>query len=746
MHRLNAGALVFTTGSVQMKNKQEFLDAIYELNPKYDIDIIEKAYDVAEQQHEGQKRKSGDPYIIHPVATAEILAGLGMDEATIVAGLLHDVVEDTKYTKDDLLEDFGENVCLLVDGVTKLGSIRYENKEDLQAENLRKMFLAMSKDIRVLIIKLADRLHNMRTIFYMNDDKIIEKCNETLEIYSPLASRLGIYSIKFELEDLALRYLDPEAFRQLIENVSEKKDARQENLDHVIEEIKDALKDLHIEYDIKGRQKHLYSIYKKMQYQHKQLDEIFDLIGVRIIVENVRNCYAVLGLVHTMWKPIPGKFKDYIAMPKPNMYQSLHTTVIGESGKPFEIQIRTYEMDRIAEYGIAAHWKYKEGISADKEEVKLAWLRQTIELQKDMQDPKEFMETLKVDLFASQVFVFTPRGDVLELPKGSTPLDFAFKIHSDIGCKCVGAKVNGKMVTIDHVLDNGDIVDIVTSSNSGGPSIDWLKIAKSSTARSKIRNWFKKQNSSDAVEKGKDMIDKYVRRKGYDPQYILKNSFLTKAYKELGLKTLDELYTQLSYGGSYQSKVANLLFNYYRDEKQEELEKHENNIENLKIDEKKDKADKSYRNNAGITVKGMENLMIRVAKCCNPVPGDDIVGFITKGRGISVHRADCVNMRTMPESEKVRMIDVEWNKDRLDKTYNANVTIIAEDHKGLFSNISKACEDLGARLAGVSAKSSKNETLSITLTLSISNKAQMQKILRALKGVPDILEVYRAKS
>lgn len=729
-----------------MKNKQEFLDAIYELNPKYDIDIIEKAYDVAEQQHEGQKRKSGDPYIIHPVATAEILAGLGMDEATIVAGLLHDVVEDTKYTKDDLLEDFGENVCLLVDGVTKLGSIRYENKEDLQAENLRKMFLAMSKDIRVLIIKLADRLHNMRTIFYMNDDKIIEKCNETLEIYSPLASRLGIYSIKFELEDLALRYLDPEAFRQLIENVSEKKDARQENLDHVIEEIKDALKDLHIEYDIKGRQKHLYSIYKKMQYQHKQLDEIFDLIGVRIIVENVRNCYAVLGLVHTMWKPIPGKFKDYIAMPKPNMYQSLHTTVIGESGKPFEIQIRTYEMDRIAEYGIAAHWKYKEGISADKEEVKLAWLRQTIELQKDMQDPKEFMETLKVDLFASQVFVFTPRGDVLELPKGSTPLDFAFKIHSDIGCKCVGAKVNGKMVTIDHVLDNGDIVDIVTSSNSGGPSIDWLKIAKSSTARSKIRNWFKKQNSSDAVEKGKDMIDKYVRRKGYDPQYILKNSFLTKAYKELGLKTLDELYTQLSYGGSYQSKVANLLFNYYRDEKQEELEKHENNIENLKIDEKKDKADKSYRNNAGITVKGMENLMIRVAKCCNPVPGDDIVGFITKGRGISVHRADCVNMRTMPESEKVRMIDVEWNKDRLDKTYNANVTIIAEDHKGLFSNISKACEDLGARLAGVSAKSSKNETLSITLTLSISNKAQMQKILRALKGVPDILEVYRAKS
>ena len=481
-----------------MNRRQQFLDDILNINPNYDVDLINKAYSIAEDMHNGQLRKSGEPYIIHPIEVARILAELGMDDETLVAGLLHDVIEDTPYTKEQLKAEFGEEVLLLVDGVTKLGSIVFENKEEKQAENLRKMFLAMSKDIRVLIIKLADRLHNLRTINYMTEEKIKEKCRETLEIYAPLASRLGIYTMKFEMEDIALKYLEPEAYYELAEKVSARKGEREAVINQVIAEVKKALDDFNIKCEIMGRSKHFYSIYRKMKYQHKQLDEIFDLTAIRVIVESVKDCYAVLGIVHTMWKPIPGKFKDYIAMPKPNMYQSLHTTVIGDNGDPFEIQIRTYEMHKIAEYGIAAHWKYKEGIKSDKEEVKLAWLRQTLELQKDMDDPREFMETLKVDLFASQVYVFTPRGDVLELPAGSTPLDFAFKIHSDIGCKCVGAKINGKIVTINHTLQNGDIVEILTNPNSSGPNIDWLRIAKSSTARTKIRQYLKKENGSAA--------------------------------------------------------------------------------------------------------------------------------------------------------------------------------------------------------------------------------------------------------
>ena len=505
-----------------MNRRQQFLDDILNINPNYDVDLINKAYSIAEDMHNGQLRKSGEPYIIHPVEVARILAELGMDDETLVAGLLHDVIEDTPYTKEQLKAEFGEEVLLLVDGVTKLGSIVFENKEEKQAENLRKMFLAMSKDIRVLIIKLADRLHNLRTINYMTEEKIKEKCRETLEIYAPLASRLGIYTMKFEMEDIALKYLEPEAYYELAEKVSARKGEREAVINQVIAEVKKALDDFNIKCEIMGRSKHFYSIYRKMKYQHKQLDEIFDLTAIRVIVESVKDCYAVLGIVHTMWKPIPGKFKDYIAMPKPNMYQSLHTTVIGDNGDPFEIQIRTYEMHKIAEYGIAAHWKYKEGIKSDREEVKLAWLRQTLELQKDMDDPREFMETLKVDLFASQVYVFTPRGDVLELPAGSTPLDFAFKIHSDIGCKCVGAKINGKIVTINHTLQNGDIVEILTNPNSSGPNIDWLRIAKSSTARTKIRQYLKKENRSGTIDKGKDAIDKYMRKKGYDPNEVLK--------------------------------------------------------------------------------------------------------------------------------------------------------------------------------------------------------------------------------
>ena len=729
-----------------MKSREEFLQTIADYNPKYDLELIGRAYDKAKEMHEGQLRKSGEPYLIHPLAVAEILADLGMDEDTIVAGLMHDVVEDTPYTSEELREEFGEEVELLVDGVTKLGSLKFESKEQRQAENLRKMFLAMSKDIRVLIIKLADRLHNMRTINYMTEQKMIDKCKETLEIYAPLAARLGIYAMKFELEDIALKYLDPEAYYGLVEKVSERKEKREDAIRQVIDEIKEALEDLHIHYDIMGRSKHFYSIYKKMKYQHKQLDEIFDLTAVRIIVENVRDCYAVLGIVHTLWTPIPGRFKDYIAMPKPNMYQSLHTTVIGDTGNPFEIQIRTYEMHKIAEYGIAAHWKYKEGITHDKEEVKLAWLRQTLEWQKDMNDPKEFMETLKVDLFASQVFVFTPQGDVIELPAGSTPLDFAFKIHSDIGCKCVGAKVNGKMVTIDHTLENGNIVEIVTSPNAAGPSIDWLKIAKSSTARNKIRQWLKKEHKSDAVDRGKDTIDKYVRKKGYEPKDVLKNSFVNRAVKELNLNNQDELYSQLSHGGAFQSKVGTLLFKYYNEEKQEQMEREQHEqIASKEPDERRIKEDRKRRENAGIVVEGVDNLMIRIARCCNPVPGDDIIGFITKGRGISVHRTDCPNITSLPESEKARFIQVRWDGDKLDQTYTADVSVIARDRKGLFSAVSRVCEDMDVHIDGVNAKSSKDETINVTLTLSISSRDQIEKVLRALRSVPGVSDVFRTK-
>lgn len=737
-----------------MKRRSEFLDTILEFNPNYDIELIGHAYDVAEEMHRGQLRKSGEPYLIHPMAVAEILADLGMDEETIVAGLLHDVVEDTSYTEEELIVDFGEDVAMLVDGVTKLASLKFESKEERQAENLRKMFLAMSKDIRVLIIKLSDRLHNLRTINYMTHDKIIEKCRETLDIYAPLAARLGMYAIKMELEDIALKFLEPEAYYDLAEQVSQRKDEREDAINDVVERIDNALKDIDIHYDIYGRSKHFYSIYKKMKYQHKTLDEIFDLMAVRIIVDSVKDCYAVLGLVHTMWTPIPGRFKDYIAMPKPNMYQSLHTTVVGDNGKPFEIQIRTYEMHKIAEYGIAAHWKYKEGITTDKEEVNLSWLRQALEWQKDANDPKEFMESLKMDLFSSQVFVFTPNGDVIELPAGATPLDFAFKIHSDVGYKCVGAKDNGKMVTIDHPLENGDIVEIVTNPNAVGPSIDWLKIAKSSSARNKIRQWLKKENKTDAVDKGKDLIDRYMRKKGYDPRELLKNVFVNKAVKALGYKNTDELYTQLSNGGSLQSKLVSLLLGYDEEEKHAEAaEKEQTLLDNLhEISERAQRRAQNARKmrkneKSGVKVEGVDNLMIRMARCCNPVPGDDIIGFITKGRGISVHRKDCDNLKSLPPQERARFIDVSWDTDNTqDKSFNAELTLIAKDQKSMISSISKICEDLDVNISGLNAKANKDETVVINLNLSIQNKEQMEKIIRSLKNVPGIMEAYRTKS
>lgn len=718
---------------------EEFINSLLAINPNLNTEPIERAYRKAEQMHEGQMRKSGEPYFIHPMEVAKILADLGMDENTIIAGLLHDAVEDTPYTQDSLRAEFGEEVALLVDGVTKLGTLVYESKEERQAENLRKMFLAMSKDIRVLIIKLSDRLHNLRTINYMNEDQIREKCIETLEIYAPLANRLGIFAMKFELEDIALKMLEPDFYYDLARQVKIKKEERENLINGVIEELKDSLDAMQIHYDIYGRSKHFYSIYKKMKYQNKQLDEIFDLTAIRILVESVKDCYAVLGIVHTMWKPIPGRFKDYIAMPKPNRYQSLHTTVIGENGSPFEIQIRTYEMHRIAEYGIAAHWKYKEGVGEDQEEVKLSWLRQTLEWNRDMNDPKEFMETLKVDLFSNQVFVFTPKGQVIELPAGSTPLDFAFKIHSAIGVKCIGAKVNGKMVPIDHTLQNGNIVDIVTSPNSKGPSIDWLKIAKSSNARNKIRQWLKRENKTENLDKGKELLEKYVRRKGHEPKQVIRTQWVNKAAKSIHLSSSDELYTQIGTGGVLASKVYQQLLTYYQEEKQEEVKRTERS-EKIPDSKKKPKDPTA----SGVTVKGVDNLMIRFSKCCNPVPGDEIVGFITKGRGISVHRKDCTNVVNLPEQERVRFIDVEWDEVKRGLSYDADIQILSEDRKGLFSDLSKACEDMNVHITGVNAKSDKDKLAHITLTLSISNTNQMEKVLARLRMVEGVQDVYRS--
>ena len=734
-----------------MDTKKEFIEKLLSINPNYNTESIEKAYEVAERLHDGQVRKSGEPYLIHPVNVAYILAELGMDEATIVGGLLHDVVEDTEYTREDLVGDFSEEIAVLVDGVTKLGNIKYESKEEIQAENFRKMFLAMSKDIRVLVIKLADRLHNMRTLEFMKPEKRIEKATETLEIYAPLAARLGIFSIKFELEDLALKYLHPEEYDDLVVKIGQMKTKRETIINNVISEIKEALDDMGLKYEIYGRAKHYYSIYKKMMIQHKDIDEIFDLIAVRIIVESVKDCYAVLGIVHTLWTPIPGRFKDYVAMPKPNMYQSIHTTVIGENGDPFEIQIRTWEMHHVAEYGIAAHWKYKEGKTSGEssnDDIKLAWLRQSLELEKDSDDPKDFLENVKMDLFASQVFVFTPQGKVLELPNGSTPLDFAFKIHSEIGYKCVGAKVSGKMVPIDYVLQNGDIVEIVTSSNSSGPSMDWLNIAKSSNARNKIRAFLKRENKNENIEKGRDLVEKYFRKRNLDVPTFMKDQYIRRAIKDAKFANPEEAWVQLSAGGSLVSKFANLLIGYYEEDTKQDIPKsNEEIIEELKAQEaKKTRTQKKSKDNPGIVVEGADNLMIKLAKCCNPVPGDDIIGFITKGRGISVHRCDCSNIVSLPEEEKARFIEVEWEDLKAGNSYEATINLIGTDRRGLLSDISKVCDNMDVNLSGVNARTGKDGAMNMTIQLEISSIQEMDRILRALRNVEGITNVYRARS
>ena len=725
---------------------EKFIKEMSEINPKYDDSVIVRAYEIARSLHEGQFRKSGEPYIIHPVAVAKILANFGMDNETVIAGLLHDAVEDTNYSNEDLTRDFDEKIALLVDGVTKLGNISYDSTEAVQAENFRKMFLAMSKDIRVLIIKLADRLHNMRTLEYMSSEKRVSKSLETLEIYAPLAGRLGIFSIKFELEDLALKFLHPSEYKNLEQAVKKKKAEYEKNLDALIAEISDELDEADIQHDVKGRSKHIYSIYRKMVLQNKQIDEIFDLLAVRILVGSVKDCYAALGLVHTRWTPIPGRFKDYIAMPKPNMYQSIHTTVIGDNGEPFEIQIRTYEMHRIAEYGIAAHWKYKEGKmsgSEEENEQKLAWLRQALEWQKEADDSVEFLQTLKVDLFDNQVFVFTPAGDVMELPAESTPLDFAFKIHTDVGIRCVGAKVNGKMVTIDHQLQNGDIVEIVTSANSSGPSIDWLKNCKTSQARAKIRNWLRKSDKDTDIHKGKAHINEYIKKKGYDPSLVTKNAYILKAVKDFNCSNVNELYLQISRGGSTVSKLGQKLIEYYEaDNKDKDKAREQELIEAAK---KHHVNRGSEGSDSGIVVKGSDNLLIRRATCCNPVPGDAIIGYVSKGKGITVHRVDCTNLKHLSDEDKGRLMDVEWDTPSDQLKYFVDIQVISEERKGMFKSISKVCDDYDIEVVGLNLTNGDPGTTNTLLKVEISDMHQIQRLLTGLRQLEGVIKVFRPR-
>ncbi len=716
---------------------ENLIQKIEEYNPHGDLDLIIKAYNFAESAHAGQLRNSGERFFIHPFNVAKILAELNMDTATIAAGLLHDVLEDTDVTYETLAKEFGQEIATLVDGVTKLKKLKYRTKQETQAENLRKMVIAMSKDIRVIIIKLADRLHNIRTLEYMSDAKKKEKALETLEIYAPIAHRLGISTIKWELEDLSLRYIDSEGYYDLVDKVSKKRKEREAYISHVIELLKEKLDEMEIENDISGRPKNFYSIYKKMVYQNKTFEQIFDLTAIRVIVDSVKDCYGVLGIVHTLWKPIPGRFKDYIAMPKPNMYQSLHTTVIGPQGEPFEIQIRSWEMHRTAEYGIAAHWKYKEGITkTDGFESKLTWLRQLLEWQKELKDPKEFMESLKIDLFTDEVFVFTPKGDVINLPAGSTPLDFAYRVHTAVGNNCVGAKVDGRIVPLDFKLKNGNIIEILTSSSSSGPSRDWLKIVISSQAKSKIKQWFKKEERDSNINKGKEQLEKEAKRQGFKLTELLKEDWLKSIAKKVSLNNVDDLYAAIGYGSITLSQVLNKLKENYKE------------YYNQKVDEKEliDKqitptaSKKEYKPTQGISVKGVDNIKVRFSKCCSPVPGDEIVGYITRGRGVSVHRSDCPNVKSLDIQE--RFIDVEWDTDKK-TSYQAEIQIKATDRYGLLTEITQLLADMKLAVTSLNARTSKEKTALINMTLEIKDIEQLKELMKKIKKLEGIIDVYR---
>ena len=725
---------------------------IRKYHPSTDVSMIEKAYKLAVKAHGDQRRKSGEPYIIHPLWVAIILADLEMDKETIAAGMLHDVVEDTKFTEEDIRREFGDEVALLVDGVTKLGRLSYSSdKLEVQAENLRKMFLAMAKDIRVIIIKLADRLHNMRTLQFMTPAKQKEKAKETMDIYAPIAQRLGISKIKTELDDLALKYSQPEVFYDLVNQINARKTEREEFVEQIVEEVSTHMKNANIKAEVNGRVKHFFSIYKKMVNQDKTVDQIYDLFAVRIIVESVKDCYAALGVIHEMYTPIPGRFKDYIAMPKPNMYQSLHTTLMSSVGQPFEIQIRTEEMHKTAEYGIAAHWKYKESNDGKKsveaqEEEKLSWLRQILEWQRDMSDNREFLNLIKgdLDLFAEDVYCFTPQGDVKNLPNGSTPIDFAYAIHSAVGNKMVGARVNGKLVNIDYKIQNGDRIEILTSQNSKGPSRDWLNIVKSTQAKNKINQWFKKEFKESNIIRGKDMIATYCRAKSINVANIIQAKYQEIVQKKYGFKDWDSVLAAIGHGGLKEGQVVNRLAEEYGKD-------HRQAITDEVVLERVAEAAKNKvhiaKSKSGIVVKGIDDMAVRFSRCCNPVPGDEIVGFVTRGRGLSIHRTDCINMIHLSESERARLIPAEWETEVTEKSggqYLAEIKMYANDQQGLLMEISRIFTEGNVDVKSMNVRTSKKGTATIEMGFIVHGREELERIVKKLQQLSGIIDIERA--
>ena len=732
---------------------KELIASVRKYHPSDDISMIEKAYHVADEAHKGQVRKSGEAYIIHPLCVAIILAELELDKETIVAGLLHDVVEDTVMTVEEITEEFGAEVALLVDGVTKLGQLAYDaDKVEVQAENLRKMFLAMAKDIRVILIKLADRMHNMRTLKYMTPEKQKEKARETMDIYAPIAQRLGISKIKIELDDLSLKYLEPEAYYDLVEKVALRKSVRDEYVQQLVSEVRKNIEAAGIKADIEGRAKHFFSIYKKMKNQSKTIDQIYDLFAIRIIVETVKDCYAALGVIHEMYKPIPGRFKDYIAMPKPNMYQSLHTTLIGPTGQPFEIQIRTYEMHRTAEYGIAAHWKYKEASDGknvqNQEEEKLSWLRQILEWQRDMSDNREFMSLLKsdLDLFSDTVFCFTPTGDVKNLPNGSTPVDFAYSIHSAVGNKMIGAKVNGKLVPIDYVIQNGDRIEILTSQNSKGPSRDWLNIVKSTQAKNKINQWFRSELKEENIVKGKELISQYCKAKNINLSDINKPEYQSKILRKYGFHDWNACLATLGHGGLKEGQIVNRMLEEYR--KDHPIQMTDEDVLDA-VSENKEKAAAAspvVKSKSGIIVKGLYDVAVHFSKCCSPVPGDEIVGFVTRGRGVSIHRTDCINIINLSDMERARLIDAEWQQDTDGDgkgLYIAEIKIFCHDRKGLLVDITKIFTEREISINGINSKTSKQGIATISVSFSVKGKEELERLVEKVRQIESVIDIER---
>ncbi len=702
-------------------------------HPEADVSLLSRAYRFAEEAHRNQKRFSGEPFITHPVAVANILANLQMDLQTLVAGLLHDVVEDTGVTLEEIKTTFGDEVALLVDGVTKLNRLEYRSKEEHQAESLRKMFLAMAQDIRVILIKLADRLHNLRTLKYHNETKQKEIARETLEIYAPLAHRLGIYHLKWELEDLSFRYLEPEKYYELAERVSRTRRKREEYIQAAIQILRRKLAEAGIFADIQGRPKHLYSIYNKMTKQNKDLSEIYDVMAVRVVVDSIRDCYAVLGTVHTLWKPIPGRFKDYIAMPKSNMYQSLHTTVIGPQGEPLEIQIRTWEMHRTAEYGIAAHWRYKEGGKTDRDlDQKLAWLRQILEWQRELRDAREFMESLKIDLFSDSVFVFTPKGDVLELPAGSVPIDFAYRVHTEVGHRCVGARVNGRLVPLDYQLKNGDIVEIITSKNAVGPSRDWLNLVKTSQAKNRIRQWFKREQREENISRGREALEREARKHGVDVE-LLKGEKILQFGRRFNLTTVEDVYAAIGDGTITAQAVINRIREEARAPKAPSEDAQPGRVKT---------PSQNAESAPGIRVKGMSNLLVRLAHCCNPIPGDPIIGYITRGRGVSIHRVDCRNVALFQRGESNRLVEVSWDGN-FQSPFLVKLEVSGMDRAGLLSDVMAILSELKISANWVNARGLKNRQAVIELLLELKSKEQLDLIISRINRVRDIYEVRR---